>query len=138
MLMLDTNAGPDWDLEICRTVRVNVLAVGPDDRTDELLEALRPSLKHPVAEVQGGEPLALPSRAVGTLLLSNLHALTPAEQRQLFEALNDWLSEAQVISTSATGLMPLVRGGGFLESLYYRLNTICIDVTTLDPPRNAE
>jgi len=137
MLMLDTNAGPDWDLEICRTVRLNVLAIGPDDRTDELLKPLRPSLKHPVAEVQGGAPLALPSRAVGTLLLRNLHALTPAEQGQLFEALNDWLSGAQVISTSATGLMPLVRDGRFLESLYYRLNTILIDVTTLEPPRNA-
>ena len=136
--MLDTNAGPDWDLEICRTARVNVLAIGPDDRTDQLLEALRPSLKHPVAELQGGEPLALPSREVGTLLLSNLQALTPAEQGQLFEALNDWLSEAQVISTSATGLMPLVRGGAFLEPLYYRLNTICIDVRTLDTHRNAE
>jgi transcriptional regulator of acetoin/glycerol metabolism len=138
MLMLDTNAGPDWDLEICRTARVNVLAIGPDDRTDEFLEALRPSLKHPVAELQGGEPLALPSREVGTLLLSNLHALTPAEQGQLFEALNDRLRGAQVISTSATGLMPLIRDGGFLESLYYRLNTICIDVTTRGPHRNAE
>ena len=78
-----------------------------------------------------------PSRAVGTLLLRNLHALTPAEQGQLFEALNDWLSGAQVISTSATGLMPLVRDGRFLESLYYRLNTILIDVTTLEPPCSA-
>ena len=137
--MLDTNAGPDRDLEICRTTRVNVLAIGPDDLTDEFLKALRPSLKHPVAVLHGGQPLALPSRPVGTLLLTNVRALTPAEQCRLYEALNDWLSGAQVISTSATGLMPLVREGGFLDSLYYRLNTICIDVTrALDRHRNAE
>jgi transcriptional regulator with PAS, ATPase and Fis domain len=37
-----------------------------------------------------------------------------------------------VISTWGTSLMPMVAAGSFLEGLYYRLNTIYIDVTARD------
>jgi transcriptional regulator of acetoin/glycerol metabolism len=33
-----------------------------------------------------------------------------------------------VISTSTTPVMPRVQSGAFLDMLYYRLNTVCVDV----------
>ena len=38
------------------------------------------------------------------------------------------VGRTQVISTSRAPLMPLVDDGRFLNSLYYRLNTICVDL----------
>jgi DNA-binding NtrC family response regulator len=34
-----------------------------------------------------------------------------------------------VISTTSGPLLPLVQSGGFIETLFYRLNTVCLDVT---------
>ena len=119
--------GSDWYRDVC--TRANLMVIGPDDPTDAFLKAVQPHLREPVAVLRGGEPLALPTRPVGTLILINLWALTPAEQRQLHESLDDRLSGAQVISTSTTCLMPMVATGSFHGRLYYRLNTIYIDVT---------
>jgi len=48
------------------------------------------------------------------------------------EALLTWLSQPnrrpQIIATSSIKIFPLVTQGLFLEALYYRLNTILLDV----------
>jgi hypothetical protein len=117
-----------WHLDVCLSTQANVLLIGPDDVTNAVLKAVRPHLQDPVAILRGGEPFALPSGPVGTLILVKLGAFTLAEQSQLNEGLKDQLSRVQVISTSATGLMPMLATKSFLEALYYRLNTIYIDV----------
>jgi hypothetical protein len=120
--------GSYWHLDVCLSTRANLLLIGPDHITGAFLKAVRPHLQEPVAILRGGEPLALPTGPVGTLVLINVGAFSPPDQSRLFDALNDRLIEAQVISTSATGLMPMLAAKSFLETLYYRLNTIYIDV----------
>ena len=43
-----------------------------------------------------------------------------------------WLERAtgrtQVVSTTSTSLLPRVQDGTFVDTLYYRLNTVCLDV----------
>jgi len=34
----------------------------------------------------------------------------------------------QVVSTSAVSLWPRMKAGAFNDVLYYRLNTVCVDV----------
>ena len=116
------------DLDVCFATRVNLLLTGPDAVTDAFVKALRPPLQDPVVILRGGEPFALPSAAVGTLFLVDVGALTLEEQRRLYQWL-DGSSGPQVISTSATSLMPMVAAGRFHEGLYYRLNTIYIEIT---------
>ena len=45
----------------------------------------------------------------------------------------DWLERAkgrtQVVSTSSGPVLPRVHSGDFIERLYYRHNTVCVDVT---------
>jgi hypothetical protein len=69
-------------------------------------------------------PLDLPASGTGTLFLHDIAALTPPQQIALY----DWLStkgrEAQVVSMTASQMLPLVQAGQFLEGLFYRLNTI--------------
>lgn len=119
-----------WHLDVCLSTQANVLLIGPDDVTNAFLKMVRPHLQDPVAILRGGEPFTLPSEPVGTLILANVGAFTLAEQSQLDQWLTHRLSRVQVISTSTTGLMSMLATKSFLEALYYRLNTIYIDVAT--------
>jgi hypothetical protein len=125
---IDMTTGSYWHLDVCLSTRANLLLIGPDDITRGFLKAVRPHLQEPVAILRGGESFALPPGPVGTLILINVGGFSPPDQDRLCDALIDRLSGAQVISTSATGLMPMLAARSFLETLYYRLNTIYIDV----------
>jgi hypothetical protein len=116
----------------CFPRRVNLLVTGPDDLTNVFVKSLRSYIRNPVVVLRGGESFALPSAPVGTLFLADVGALTGDEQLRLHEWLEERPGETQVISMSATALMPMVAAGSFLEGLYYRLNTIYIDVTDCD------
>jgi hypothetical protein len=125
------------ELDLCFPGRFNLLVTGPDDLTDAFVKALRSYLRDPVVILLGGEPFALPPAPVGTLFLADVGALTAEEQLRLLNWLEEGSSSTQVIrtqviSTWGTSLMPMVAAGTFLEGLYYRLNTIYIDVTARD------
>jgi hypothetical protein len=120
------------ELDVCFPTRVNLLVTGPDDLTNVFVKSLRWDLRNPVVILRGGESFALPSSPVGTLFLADVGALTYEEQLRLHEWLEGRPGDTQVISMSATPLMPMVAAGSFLEGLYYRLNTIYIDITACD------
>jgi hypothetical protein len=122
------NTGPSWHLDVCLSTRANLLMIGPADVTAMLLDIVRRHLEAPVATIRAGEPLTLPQGQIGTLIVQNLCLLSATEQTQLNEALNGDLAGTQVISTSAICPMPMVENGRFLDILYYRLNTIYVDV----------
>jgi hypothetical protein len=117
--------------------RVNLLLTGPGPVTEGFVKAFRPHLQDPVVILRRGEPFALPTAPFGTLFLADVGALTLEEQRRLYDWLEDRSSGMQVISVSATSLMPMVAAGTFLEGLYYRLNTIYVDVTAVPSERAA-
>jgi hypothetical protein len=118
------------DLLLMGMPRVNLLLVAPDPVVRYVLESLLLDLREPIARWSAGEPFDLPTPGEsGTLVLRDVHALTPADQLHLL----DWLELAegrtQVVSTSSTPLLPRVHSGEFIDTLYYRLNTVCVDVT---------
>jgi transcriptional regulator of acetoin/glycerol metabolism len=45
----------------------------------------------------------------------------------------DWSARTQgriqIVSMTSVPLIPRVQIGAFLDTLYYRLNTVCVDVT---------
>lgn len=111
--------------------RVNLLLIAPDGVVQFVLESLLLDLKEPIARWRAGERLVLPSPdQSGTLVLHEAGALSANDQIRLL----DWLEQAegrtQVVSTSTTPLLPRVHAGGFIDTLYYRLNTVCVDVTS--------
>jgi hypothetical protein len=73
--------------------------------------------------------LSFPPTKEGTLFLNDVAALRRDQQL----ALQDWLDvdavDVQVISLTSLPLERLVAEGQFLESLYYRLNVVRLDVT---------
>jgi hypothetical protein len=108
--------------------RVNWLLIGGDGAIRSLLEMV--PLDSLIVTWRPGEPLALPTTPRGgTVLLHDVDRLTNDEQRHLLEWLERPARRARVVSTTSTRLLPHVRAGAFLETLYYNLNTICVDVT---------
>lgn len=119
--------------------RANLLVTGPDEALTRFLDSALPNLRQPVSRWVPGQCLLLPAIGqCGTLIIENAGTLPPDEQRRLFDWLTMMLGNTQIVSTTTSGLLPLVATGGFLEALYYRLNIICIDVTAPSPDLDAE
>lgn len=93
--------------------------------TDRLMTVCRPPV---LPSILPGR-LHLPASRRGTVLLQNVTGLSLPQQI----VLNDWIDEgsgdAQIISISTTPLWKLVNYGDFLESLFYRLNVVCLEAT---------
>lgn len=78
--------------------------------------------------------LDLPARKEGTLVLTDVSALTIRQQIALSDWLNRGAENVQVVSMCEASLKPLVDDGGFLEGLFYRLNVISMAATGVEEP----
>ena len=120
----------DIDLELARNTEVNVLIAGPEAGAEELLRRLLPRAANDVVVTCHDGQLRLPSPivAVGTVVLREVDALSSAEQFQLLQWLEAPADRGPIVSTATVPLLPLVEAGMFSEALFYRLNTIYIDL----------
>jgi hypothetical protein len=120
------------DLLLMGMPRINLLLIAPDGVVRHVLKSLMLDLWEPVARWSPGEPFTLPSPAVaGTMILHDVHALSLTDQRRLLDWLETAKGRTQVVSTTSAPLLPRVNAGDFIPTLFYRLNTVCVDVTTL-------
>ena len=118
------------DLQLMRMSRANLLVVGREGVVQNVLDMLLPDLRTPIDQWRPSGRLALPPVAqTGTMILRDVGALPPDDQRRLLEWLGLTAGHAQVVSTTASPLLSRVHAGVFLDTLYYRLNTVCVDVT---------
>jgi hypothetical protein len=108
--------------------RVNLLLIGSDGVLRNILQTL--DLHEPIVSWSPGQQLLLPSVArTKTMILHNVGVLSHQDQLRLLEWLEEAVGRTQVISTTSTPLHPHVNGHNFIDTLYYRLNTVCVDVT---------
>src|SRR5215831_3765120 len=97
------------DNEILKTAGVNALIVGTDEVVDQFLSELQPS--------------------ASTLVIRHVDRLSASQQHQLSSRLERSVdSPLRVLATTAVPLFELVTAGLFLELLYYRLNTVLVDL----------
>jgi hypothetical protein len=119
------------DLQRLGMPRVNLLLTGGHESVQNLIELLIPGLAQPSSTWQPGEPLVLPPiTPPATMVLLDVGAMTPEDQRRLSEWLERHGRPTQVIATTSRPLLPRVHTGTFNEDLFYRLNTIAIDLTS--------
>jgi hypothetical protein len=119
------------DCRLARAARVNLLLVHSEGDIRNLLERLKLDLREPIVTWRTGEKLVLPPVAwAGTMILQDVGALGQRDQLGLLDWLGRSAGRTQVISTTPTPLWPRVQAGVFLDSLYYRLNTMCVDVVS--------
>jgi transcriptional regulator of acetoin/glycerol metabolism len=118
------------DCRLARAAGVNLLIVIPEGTNATLTDLLVAELVQPIVTWRAGERLVLPQASqTGTLILRDVGALSLTDQRRLIDWLERAAGQTQVVSTTSTPLMPLVQAGAFLARLYYRLNTVCVDVS---------
>jgi hypothetical protein len=109
--------------------RVNLLFSGKAAVIENVLEALFPHLREPIGRWRPGEQLLLPPPAlIGTMIFQDIDGMPPYDQSRLADWLEGAAGRTQVVSTSSASLFPHVETGHFLDTLYYRLNTICMDL----------
>jgi hypothetical protein len=116
---------PEW--VVLRRWRPNVLIAGTFETTEAVVATLLPYLQPPVYCWTPDTSLPAPQE-VTTMLIRDVATLSLDQQ----QALLTWLDQAgpghaQVVSTAALSLFPLVERSMFLEALYYRLNTVRLD-----------
>lgn len=115
-----------------RLPRVNLLLVGPDAAVEHVLDTVaasgETSREHDTW--RPGKPFVLPDATTATtLILRDVDTLVREDQRRLLEWMEQAAGRAQVISTASAPLLPVVEAGAFMQTLYYRLNTIYLDLS---------
>jgi DNA-binding NtrC family response regulator len=115
-----------------------MLVRGEKSATTATVVALREDLSSPLVTWNAGAGSDLPRLDQGTVVLQDVDRLDLAAQRQLLTWLDDRGGRVRVISTARQNLFDLVMAGEFLDPLYYRLNTIVVDVVATDARRTAQ
>jgi hypothetical protein len=131
----ETEQLPDWSDEICISSprQSNVLLIGQDADTDRAIAWLTGNAAASLPAWWDETPMALPESPVRTVLVRNALALDAAGQVRLNRWLEAQTGAVRVISTAPESLFALVERCQFLESLYYRLNIICVECSSLHP-----
>jgi hypothetical protein len=119
---------PSDDLRLLMSgPRPNALVEGSVQHIKQFVADIQPYVMPPVMSWRGSG--ALPT--IGTLIIPHVDLLTEAHQQQLTRWIEHYGGVVQVISTSSAAVFALVGRGLFSAHLYYRLNTVRID---LDEP----
>ena len=117
---------PQTDWRVLLRMRANVMVTGPEEALTAFALAARPELREPVKSVACSAPLFLEAH---TILLGEIHALDGTEQGRLMR----WVDEPrnadiQFITLTSVPLFPLVSSNCFDAELFYRLNTIHLEI----------
>ena len=119
---------PD-DCGLAQAARLNLLLVHADDAIQSLVESFLLDRREPTAIWRPGERLVLPPVArPRTMILHDVGALPPDDQQRLAAWLEGAGRRTQIVSTTPAPLLPHVEAGTFNDTLYYRLNMVCVDV----------
>jgi hypothetical protein len=112
-------SAPRRELQVGVIPRTNVLVVGSSEATR----------RGPVLTWRPGQPLELPTRGrAATMVLEDLTRLTDDEQVRILGWLDEVVGQIRVVSTTTVPIWPRVARGEFNDVLYYRLNTVYVDV----------
>jgi len=117
------------DAPLMRMPPVNVLVTGGHGPTREVLSGLLREVGGPILAWYPGERLVLPRHPrVGTMILHEVGLMSDEDQRRLVEWLETRPRRIQIVSTTSAPLQSKVESGTFNDTLYFRLNTVRIDL----------
>ena len=112
--------------------RPNILVIGTADAVESTVSALVARLSASVSYLRPNAPPPSIDEAE-MLVVPDVAALSPDRQHEWVEWLNILdVRRPQIVATSGVPLYPLVQADRFSGILYYRLNTILLDMQTMD------
>jgi len=118
----------DSEWRMLRAARPNILIIGGSEAVEPAVSAIVGGLPGPVSYLA---PNAAPPSEEDTemVIVPDVAVLSVERQREWLTWLSDLdARRPQIVATSTVPVYPLVMQETFLEALYYRLNTILLDV----------
>jgi hypothetical protein len=121
-----------------RTIRPNILVIGRADFLESTVSALLTELPGPVTYLRPNAPPPASANAQ-VLVVPDVASLSTDHQHDWLTWLGDLHARRpQIVATSDVPIYPLVRRDQFSGVLYYRLNTILLDVQTAEAASQKE
>ena len=118
---------------LAHTLRPNVLVIGPVARSEATVAAIVGGLPAPVRYWTPDSPLPSPGDTTTTVIRDIATLSLSFQQAWLTRMNSPHAQHTQIIATSSIAVFPLIVRGVFLEDLYYRLNTVLVDVRKSRP-----
>jgi transcriptional regulator of aromatic amino acid metabolism len=109
---------------------LNLLIMGADEAVARFVTSLWPHFLAPRVVRRRGEQIRLlpTSRPAGTIVVYDVDTLARQEQDALHRWMNEGNDRTRVVSTTTQSLLPVLETGAFNDDLYYRLNTLTLDL----------
>ncbi len=115
----------------------NVLVCGEQPFIEAFLDALKRETSRPIRRCANTRSLLVSKIAAGTLVLDDPSSYDETDQRALLAWLEHDGLEVQLITTTRKPMFDLVQAGRFLDTLFYRLNTIHIELACAAPEHHV-
>jgi sigma-54-interacting transcriptional regulator len=121
-----TQMPPLDDWSVFRGAHPHALLIGSEASADAAISQLLPFLRAPVVHWHPAAVADAALPATGTLVIWEVDTLDRMQQEQLLMWLDSLAADVQVISVGERAVFPLVVREQFLDTLYYRLNIVCL------------
>jgi hypothetical protein len=117
---------PPSDWRATLRIGANVLVTGPNDALAAFLQLARSEMREPIRTARAALP---PLDGARTLVLTDIDALSREDQQRLRLWLDERRNEeVQILSMTSVSLYSLMTANVFDTQLYYRLNTILLEI----------
>jgi sigma-54-interacting transcriptional regulator len=116
----------EWAI-LC-TSPVNGLLVGADQLTAAAMAGIEKSVQQPVVWWAPDQAADVPELAAGTLVIRDVDRLDVLQQERLLRWIGVHCPGVQVLALARASLFAQVAEGRFSAALYYRMNTVLVEV----------
>ena len=125
---MKTSSARQSEWTILRTSPVNGLLVGSPDLTAAAVAEMEKGLRQPLVWWSPDSGIDIPDLAIGTLVIRDVEDLDARQQEQLSRWIARHAPGVQVLALAREPLFESVADGRFSAALYYRMNTVVVDV----------
>ena len=115
----------EWS--ILRASSLNALLIGAPHLTAAAVGMLARGARSPIVRWNPAQ-WDIPAMIAGTLVIDDVDRLTPVQQERLARWIGGPGTSVQVLALVRTPLFADVEMGRFSASLYYRLNTVMVEL----------
>jgi|SRR6266853_5090070 len=106
----------------------HALLIGSETSTNAAIARLLPYLRAPLMQWCPRAVKVPTQQTKGTLVIWDVDTLDRTQQEQLLTWMDSHDANVQVISTVKRPMFPLVLREKYLDTLYYRLNIVCLEL----------
>jgi hypothetical protein len=125
---MKTSSARQSEWSILRTSPVNGLLIGSPDLTAAAVAEMEKDLQQPLVWWSPDQGIDLPDLTGGTLVIRDVDDLDARQQEQLSRWIVLHAPGVQVLALAREPLFESVADGRFSAALYYRMNTVVVEV----------